>query len=224
MDRISLKRIGIVLRKDTNLVNKKQRRMAILMMMTMPVLLAWFFVWLDYFNGFILSLIYMATSLTIFDSLNRDKDKEIDYLLLPASTAEKIIAHIIQAIAVPTMMLMITIPAAILTQGVINLRAGETMLSYMPVLGMLEANNFFIGFLLQAMFGFTALTFRKQAMFKGLIAILPIICIIVSAKTLLDKEGLMDGIIAVLFNIILLCLTILGWKMNYNKLKKREIN
>jgi hypothetical protein len=205
-------------------VNKKQRRIAILIMMTMPVLLAWFFVWLDYYTENLVYLLYAMMPYLFFDALNRDKSIEIDYLLLPASTAEKMIARIFQSIAIPTMMWSITIPAAILTQGVINLRAGETMLSYMPVLELLTVNNLLVGLFLQTVFGFASLTFRKQTMLKGFIIILPFLFIIISINVLLNQEGLMDGIIAVLFNIILLCLTILGWKINYNKLKKREIN
>jgi hypothetical protein len=223
MDKISLKRIRLLLFNTESFVGQTQKRVIPFTMLLLPVFLAWFLVWLDYFDGFLLSIMYMMTSYIAFLPLNENKGKEINYLMFPASTAEKIIAHIIQAIAIPTIMLMITIPAVILIQGLINLRAGESMLSYMPVFEMVTVNNFFIGFLLQAMFGFACLTFRKWTMIKGLMVVLPIICIILAVKTLLNKEGLMEGIIVYLFNGILLCLTVLVWIANYYKLKKREI-
>ena len=220
---ISLKRIKLLLFNTESFVDKSQKRFLPFIMIIIYVFLAWFLVWLGYFDGFLLSIIYMMSSYNAFSFLNENKSEEINYLLLPAAMKEKIIAHIIKSIATPTIMLMIVIPTIILTQGLINMRAGESSLSYMPVFEMLAVNNFLIGVLLQAVYGFAALSFRKQTMLKGLILVLPIFSIVLSVKTLLNKEGLMEGIIAFLFNIILLCLTILVWIANYSKLKKREI-
>ena len=224
MNEISLKRIGFLLFNTESFEGKYQKRvMFLLSMVLIPIFLAWFLVWLDFFDGFIIFMVYMMTSYTTFASLNTDKSKEINYLLLPASTKEKIIAHIIQAVSVPTVILAVTVPAIVLMQGVINLRAGGDMLSYMPVFEALTVTNFLIGLLLQAMFGFAALVFRKIAMIKGLLLVLPILCIVVSAKVLLEMGGIMNGIVLCLFNAILLFLTVSIWILNYYKLKKREI-
>ena len=226
MNKISWYRIKLLLMMADNAAGKKQRRLTPLLMFALPVFLAGYFVWLDlvpmlYENMII--IMYFTMPCIIFSFWTADKTKTENYLLLPASTAEKLIAFIIQSVGVSTMIFAIAIPAVILMQGVINLRAGETMLSYMPVLEALTANVLLTGLFLQAIGGFAALVFRKWVTLKGMILVFPFWCIIIIVQFVLKSEGIMNGIALCLFNAILLFLTVSVWILNYYRLKKREI-
>ena len=187
-------------------------------------LLAGFFVWLDppiYIYDNQIYFLYMFMSCFIFSS-NMGKERITSYLLLPASTTEKIIAHLIQAIGIPTLMLAILIPETVLLQGLVNLRAGQSMMSYMPVLETLTLNNFLAGLLMQAVCGFSALTFRKIPRVIHLFVAYPFL-VIAFVINMLKREGEISGTVLLLINGISLCLTILVWIANYYRLKKREI-
>jgi hypothetical protein len=186
----------------------------------MPVFLAVFWVWLDGVYGNIIWIMYFIVSFNLFYFLNTDKNRAAHYLLLPASTTEKIIAHLIQAIGIPTAILIITLPAMIFFQGMINLHAGESMLSYMPVLKELTVNNFLVALLLQAVSGFSVLVFKKMT---GIKTIIVITAVFVVVRIFLKIEGIMEGITIFLFNGILLCLTIGVWIANHYKLRKIEV-
>ena len=226
-DKLSWYRIRCLLSMQTTGGRNVSKWILYPMMMAVFLGVALFFVWLDppkEIFGNMIWLIYMMTSLNLLSFLNKDKSREIEFLVLPASTKEKIIAHLIQAISVPTMMLAITIPAIILVQGLVNLNAGQTFLSCMPVIEVLTVGNFILGLFLQSIFGFSVLAFRKWAMIKGLFIGLPVLCIVVSINALLTKsESNIKEILIFLFNGILLILTIFVWIANYYKLKKREI-
>ena len=193
----------------------------ILMVVLLGVAL--FFVWLGFYTNMIW-IMYFIVSFSLLSFLNKDKSQEIHYLLLPASVKEKMIAQIIPAIGIPTMILAFLIPAIIFFQGLANLNAGQSFLSYMPVFEALTIGDFFMGFLLQPLAVFSTLTFRKLTEIKGLVVCLLAICIVISINVLLTKsESNIKEILTFLFNGILLILTIFIWIANYYKLKKREI-
>ena len=202
---------------------KTQKRMTPLIFAVMPLLCAVFFIWLNPVGLYntLIYIIYMPMSYFLFYS-KMGKGGATNYVLLPASTTEKIIAHLIQAIGIPTLMLAIMIPTMVLLQGLINLRAGQTMMSYIPVFEALTLNNFLAGLLIQAIGGFAALVFRKRGGIMPIFLSYPffIIALLISDFRL---KGMINETEILLINVVFLCLTIGVWIANYYKLKKIEI-
>jgi len=225
MSEVSLSRIKKLLKLQTAGGGSALKKIfrSILVFLFVGAGVALFFVWLDMpreINGNLIWLTYLMTSYAIFPVfLNKDKSQAISYLLLPASTKEKIIALIIWAIGLPTMMLFFIIPTIILFQGLINLNAGQDFLSYMPVFEVLTLGHFLAGLLSQALFGFLALVYRKWGLVKVLLFFFSVFCIIVTSGVLMDTLKISK---IVIYGVLLL-LIILIWLANYYKLKKREI-
>ncbi|MCL2132187.1 MAG: hypothetical protein FWH36_07045 [Lentimicrobiaceae bacterium] len=189
---------------------------------------ATFFVWLDPSKeilGNMIWMMYMMTSYALLSFLNTDKSQEIHYLLLPASAKEKIIAHIIQAIGTPTAMLALIVSAIIFIQGMVNIKAGQTMTSYMPIFEVLTVGNLLAGLFSQALFCFSILAFRKWAMIKGMLVGFLVLCVIILVKALVTELEIawIEKILTFVLNGILLLSTVFIWIANYYKLKKREI-
>ena len=167
------------------------------------------------------STMYIIFSFNFFNALNTEKGREIEFLLFPASTKEKIIAHLIYAISFSTIVCAFTILGMILLQGLVNIRAGQDFLSYMPVLKALTLATFLAGLLAQAFFFFFALVYKKWRLIKMLLFGFFFLCIIISAIVLV--RNLEINLKIIVGNGILLVSTVLFWIINYYKLKKREI-
>jgi len=223
MNKISLYRIKLLCGVRENSGTKTKKRITPLIFAVMSLLSAGFFVWLNPVGLYntLIYFSYMPVSYILF-SPNIGENKTANYLLLPASAMEKIIAHLILAIGIPTLILAVTIPAIVLFQGMINLRAGQTAMSYMPVLEVLTLNNFLAGLLMQAVGGFAVLTFRRMAGIKALILGYPFI-VIVFVVNMLKREGTINETEILLINGVFVCLIIGIWIINYYKLKKIEI-
>jgi len=167
------------------------------------------------------STMYIIFSFNFFNALNTEKGREIEFLLFPASTKEKIIAHLIYAISFSTIVCAFTILGMILLQGLVNIRAGQDFLSYMPVLKALTLTTFLAVLLIQALFGFVALVYRKWGLIKVLLFVFLLPFIIIPVAILLKEFEI--HVNRIVGNGILLVSTVLFWIVNYYKLKKREI-
>jgi hypothetical protein len=167
------------------------------------------------------STMCMIFSFNFFNVLNTEKGREIAFLVFPASTKEKIIAHLIYAISFSTIICAFTFSGMVLLQGWVNLRAGQDFLSYMPILKALTLATFFAGLLAQAFFCFFALVYRKWILIKTLLFGFFLLCMIIAAVVLV--KDLEINIKRIVGNGILLLSIVLFWVANYYKLKNREI-